>query len=185
MVEKTWDDSAALSTAPIFDDAVYLSEALGLPVTQSEDDLDAELALLARESGIEPYHFLCPPPPHDNSRALSTITVDSDRSSIHSQETQSTGFTSAPSRTSKDHMHVKERSPARRLHPQLARASLLVENYGHGQNISPVPPGEPRRSASTLSVAQSVLSNSSSVQQPPRRKKRGSALFAMFRKDSR
>jgi hypothetical protein len=57
-----WDHAVAPSTAPIFDDAVYLSEALGLPVNQNEDDVDAELALLARESGIhDPYRFIAPP----------------------------------------------------------------------------------------------------------------------------
>jgi hypothetical protein len=59
MPDHIWVHPVALSTAPIFDDAVYLSEALGLPVNQSEDDLDAELALLARESGIQdPYRFI-------------------------------------------------------------------------------------------------------------------------------
>ena len=186
MRENTGDDHVALTTAPIFDDAVYLSEALHLPVNQNEDDLDAELALLARESGIQdPYRFLCPV--QDVSRALSTLTVDSDHRSsmsIHSQETQSTSFTSAPSRTSRDQIYSSDRSSAPRVPPKLARASLSVENYGSviaGQ----VPDIQPRHSTSTLSVAPSVLSSSSSQQSHAPRRKRGSGIFAMFRRDSR
>jgi hypothetical protein len=134
MPESQEDDSGALSTAPIFDDTVYLSEALGLPIGQTEDDVDAELALLATESGIQdPYLFLCPP--QDISRALSTVTLDSDHRSslsIHSQETQSTSFTSAPSRTSKDQANHIERLPVMRTPPRVARASPTVEQQELG-----------------------------------------------------
>ncbi|KAJ4374067.1 hypothetical protein N0V83_002806 [Neocucurbitaria cava] len=186
MREPAGDDSVALTTAPIFDDAVYLSEALNLPVNQNEDDVDAELALLARESGIQdPYRFLCPV--QDVSRALSTLTVDSDHRSsmsIHSQETQSTSFTSAASRTSRDQIYSSDRPSAPRVPPQLARASLSTENYGSVTD-GPIPDIHSRHSTSTLSVAPSMLSSSSSLQSYAPRRKRGSGLFAMFRRDSR
>lgn len=186
MPAQIWDDAVALSTAPIFDDAIYLSEALNLPVNQNEDNLDAELALSARESGIQdPYRFLCPP--QDISRALSTLTMDSDHRSsmsIHSQETQSTSFTSAPSRTSRDQIYSTERSLAQRALPKFARTSVSVGDYDHAME-SPAPSIQQRHSISTPSVAQSALFSSSSLQTHPPRRKRGSGLFAMFRKDSR
>ncbi|KAH7402496.1 hypothetical protein BKA66DRAFT_2148 [Pyrenochaeta sp. MPI-SDFR-AT-0127] len=185
MPAQIWDDTVALSTAPIFDEAVYLSEALSLPVNQNEDDLEAELALAARESGVQdPYRFLCPV--QDISRALSTLTVDSDHRSsmsIHSQETQSTSFTSAPSRTSRDQIYSTERSPAQRAPPKFARTSVSVGNYDHAME-SPAPSIQQRHSISTPSVTQSALSSSSSLQTHPPRRKRASGLFAMFRKDS-
>ncbi|KAF1842353.1 uncharacterized protein K460DRAFT_358972 [Cucurbitaria berberidis CBS 394.84] len=185
MREHTGDDPVALGTALIFADAVYLSEALNLPVNQNEDDVDAELALLARESGIQdPYRFLCPV--QDISRALSTLTVDSDHRSsmsIHSQETQSTSFTSAPSRTSRDQIYSPDRSPAQRVPPKLARTSLSVDKYDQAME-GQVPGSQQRHSTSTLSVAPSTLSSASSLQSRAPRRKRGSGLFAMFRKDS-
>lgn len=190
MPEPTWLHAAALAAAPIFDDSVYLSEALGLPVHQTEDDVDAELLLLARESGVQdPYRFLSPP--HYISRAISTMTVDSEpRSSmsLHSQETQSTSLTSAPSRTSRDHLYT-ERSPARRAPPPLTRTSLSADRHTIALDTS-TPKMEPSHSTSTLSGPLSALSSSSSLQeqqqqQPPQRKKRASNLFSMFRKDSR
>jgi hypothetical protein len=184
MPDHIWDLPVALGTAPIFDDAVYLSEALGLSINQNEDDLDADLALLARESGIhDPYRFVSPP--QSISRAISTMTLDSDtRSSrsIHSQETQSTSFTSAPSRTSRDQLFPSERPSAKRTPLKLARAPPSVENYEQplGRPVS----GMTSRQSSTLSIAPPVVSSSSS-QQAQRRKKRGSAIFSMFRRDSR
>jgi hypothetical protein len=169
------DDHGALTTAVIFDDVVYCLEALNLPASQTEDDYDAELALLARESGIQdPYQFLCSPP--DLSRALATMTPDSDhRSSIsvHSQETQSTSITSAPSRTSRD------RTP-----PKLARVAPVVETHDHSIDQSPLGVKQ-RLSSSAWSVSHSVLSDSSASSTPARRRKRGSGLFGIFRKDSR
>jgi hypothetical protein len=175
------DDHGALTTAAIFDDAVYASEALDLPAHQTEDDFDAELALLARESGIQdPYQFLSSP--RDVSRALSTMTLDSDHRSsmsVHSQETQSTSFTSAPSRTSRDQIQHSDRSPAPRTPPKVALAP-------HDETAgAPVAVVEQRLSSSTLSTSQSVLSDSSASSTPVRRKKRGSGLFGMFRRDSR
>ncbi|KAF1838810.1 hypothetical protein BDW02DRAFT_338103 [Decorospora gaudefroyi] len=183
MPDRIWDRTVALSTAPIFDDAVYLSEALGLPINQNEDDLDAELALLARESGIhDPYRFVSPP--QSISRAISTMTLDSDQRSsrsIHSQETQSTSFTSAPSRTSRDHLHSSERPSAKRVPPKLARSPQSAESYA--QAIERPGSGVRSRQSSTPSITPSVLSSSSSQQAQPRRK-RGSAIFSMFRRDS-
>jgi hypothetical protein len=188
-----------LGTSAIFDDAVYLYEALDLPVNQTEDDLDAELALLARESGIQdPYRFLGLP--QDVSRALSTLTLDSDQGSslsVHSQETQSTGFTSAPSRTSRDHVHSGERPAGQRMPPRNALAARATDCNGM-LATSPVetdiceqipgsasPEDKGRNSASNLSVAQSMLSSSSSVASLAPRKKRASGLFGMFRRDPR
>ncbi|KAF1945082.1 hypothetical protein EJ02DRAFT_478066 [Clathrospora elynae] len=186
MLDQIWDNTVALSTAPIFDDAVYLFEALGLPADQSEDDLDAELALLARESGIhDPYRFVSPP--KSISRAISTMTLDSDHRSsrsIHSQETQSTSVTSAPSRTSRDHLHVTDRSPPQRAPPKPARATETVENYGRVAE-RPTSGTRSRQSSSTLSVVPSAHSSSASSKHAPARRRRGSALFSMFRKDSR
>jgi hypothetical protein len=186
MPEPHMDDHGALSTATIFDDAVYCSEALGLAVDEAEDKVDADLVMLAAESGIEdPSQFLCSP--HDISRALSTVTLDSDHRSsvsIHSQETQSTSFTSAPSRTSRDQAHHSERSPAMRTPPKPARTSTLVEHQSPAIEVSPARV-EPRSSSPTLSVSQSVLSDASSQSTPVPRKKRASGFFGMFRKTSR
>lgn len=185
MADLIWDHTAALGTAPIFDDAVYLSEALRLPVNQNEDDLDAELVLQARESGIhDPYRFV--PPPKTISRAISTMTLDSDQRSsrsIHSQETQSTSFTSAPSRTSRDHVYSTDHPTAKRAPPTLTRASHSVENCQKA--IDGPESGIQSRQSSTLSVAPSVISSASSSKQAQPRKKRGSAIFSLFRRDSR
>ena len=181
-----WNESTVPSTAPIFDDAVYFSEALNLLRNQNEDDVDSDLVLLARESGIhDPYRFLCPA--KDISRALSTVTLDSDHRSsmsIHSQETQSTSFTSAPSCTSRDHIYPIERSPAQRIPPKLARASLSAENYTQAMEGA-MPGMQQGHSTSTLSIAPRAVSVPSSPPTLPPRRKRGSALFAIFRKDSR
>ncbi|KAF2823595.1 hypothetical protein CC86DRAFT_299039 [Ophiobolus disseminans] len=185
MREPGGDDHVALSTATIFEDAVYLSEALSLPVDQTEDDIDAELVLLAQESGIQdPDQFLYPP--LDISRALSTVTLDSDhRSSIsvHSQETQSTSVTSAPSRTSRDQIYRSERSPPQRMPPRPARASLTIEHPTLAINALASDAKE-TPSRSTSSVSGPILSSSSSSTGPAPRRKRGSGLFNMFRKDS-
>ncbi|KAF2030292.1 hypothetical protein EK21DRAFT_112013 [Setomelanomma holmii] len=183
MPEPQRDEHGALTTATIFDDTVYWTEALALAVNQNENDVDAALALLAQESGIDdPYRYLCPP--QDISRALSTMTLDSDHRSsmsVHSQETQSTGFTSAPSRTSKDQV-ASERLPAQRVLPKVAPMSPTVEHHDPPMD-GPLASIQQRQSSSTLSVAQSVFSGSSSSSGPAPRKKRAS-LFGMFRKDS-
>ncbi|KAH4298871.1 hypothetical protein HBH64_017560 [Parastagonospora nodorum] len=179
------DDHGPLPTAAIFDDAVYCAEALQLPADQTEDSVDRELALLAEESGIqEPCNFLYVP--HDISRALSTVTLDTDtRSSIsvRSQETQSTSFTSAPSRTSKDQVQNSERMPVMRSPPQHARASPMVEQPDLLLDTSPTAI-TPRFSSSNLSVSKSVLSDSSSSSNPNQRKKRAGLLGLFSRKGS-
>ncbi|CAN9241285.1 unnamed protein product [Alternaria alternata] len=184
MPDRIWDETAALGTAPIFDDAVYLSEALGLPMNQNEDHLDAELALLARESGIpDPYRFV--PPPKTISRAISTMTLDSDQRSsrsIHSQETQSTSFTSAPSRTSRDHLFSSDGSTTKRVPATLPQPTCIVENP---KTVAERPECDFKsRQSSTLSIAPSVVSSSTSSRQAHSRKKRSSAIFSMFRRDS-
>lgn len=178
------DQHGVLSTATIFEDAVYLSEALKLPVNQNEEDVDAELTLLARESGIQdPYRYL---PQRNISRALSTVTLDDSdhRSSmsIHSQETQSTSIASAPSRTSRDHVYSPERSMAPRFPPKFGRAPPSDSSaQAMDGSIDSSKPRQP----STVSMSPSVLSSSSSLSSQPSRKKRASGLFGMFRKESK
>lgn len=171
----------AFTTLQIFDDATYLREALSLPVNQSEDDIDAQLALLARESGIEnPYQFLCPV--QDISRALSTTTTGSAHSSslsIHSQQTQSTGFTD-PSRTSREQPYAKRLSP-QQITPTLARASIAVDSP---MEYFPSNFKQRHSTASTFSAAHSMSSGASSLHKTSTRRKRASFL-SMFRRDSR
>ncbi|KAF3037169.1 hypothetical protein E8E11_004228 [Didymella keratinophila] len=160
----------ALTAMQIFDDATYLREALSLPVNQSEDDIDAQLALLARESGIEnPYRFLCPV--QDISRALSTTT------------TQSTGFTD-PSRTSRDQPYVKH-LPPQQVTPTPARASRASIAVESPTEYSYFPANFKQRhsTTSTFSAAHSMSSSASSLQKSSTRRKRASFL-SMFRRDS-
>lgn len=186
MTDQTRDEPGTLSTATIFDETIYLSEALNLPVHQNEEDVDAELALLARESGIQdPYRYL---PPREISRALSTVTLDSDHRSsmsIHSQETQSTSFTSAPSRTSRDQVYSSDRPPAQRPTPRPARASDSIDGHDTAATVTPTFV-QPNFLESTPSIAPSVVSNNSSASSstPAPRRKRGS-IFGIFRKESR
>jgi hypothetical protein len=186
MPDPQMDDTGALSTATIFDDAVYYSEALGLAGDETEAKLDDELVMVATERGIEdPVRFLSAP--HDISRALSTVTLDSDRRSsvsIHSQETQSTSFTSAHSRTSRDQSIQTERLPAMRTPPKPARTSPVVEHRSPVVDVSPTRL-EPRLSSPASFASQSVLSDSDSQVTPVPRRKRASGFFGMFRKTSR
>ncbi|KAI4620599.1 uncharacterized protein J4E87_007287 [Alternaria ethzedia] len=184
MPDRIWDETVALGTAPIFDDAIYLAEALGLPMNQNEDHLDAEVALLARESGVpDSYRFV--PPPETISRAISTMTLDSDQRSsrsIHSQETQSTSFTSAPSRTSRDLIFSTDGSTTRRAPPARSQITSPVEK---SRDFVDRPESDfQSRQSSTLSITPSAISSSASSQQAQPRKKRGSVIFSMFRRDS-
>ncbi|KAF2795512.1 hypothetical protein K505DRAFT_273099 [Melanomma pulvis-pyrius CBS 109.77] len=191
MSEPGGDYLADLSTAPIFHDAIYLSEALGLPEGQDEDSVDAHLAMSARESGIEdPYRLLCPDL-HDISTSLSTMTVASDlRSSmsIHSRETQSTGITSHPSRTSKDNGYMESTLILRTLPPPSPmRGSTSFECYDTVlDRFRPSARHRPSSSTYSASRANSALSSApSALPKPiPRKHKRASSLFSMFRKDS-
>lgn len=186
MTDQTRDEQGTLRTATIFDEAIYLSEALNLPVNQNEEDVDAELALLARESGIQdPYRYL---PPREISRALSTVTLDSDHRSsmsIHSQETRSTSFTSAPSRTSRDQLYNSEWHPIQRPTPRPARASDSIDGHDAAATVTPTFV-HPNFSDSSPSIAPSVVSDHSSASSstPAPRRKRGS-IFGVFRKNSR
>jgi hypothetical protein len=186
MPDPQMDDAGALSTATIFDHAVYCAEALGLAGDEGEAKLDEELVMVATERGIEdPARFLCEP--HNISRALSTVTLDSDRRSsvsIHSQETQSTSFTSAPSRTSRDQPIQTERLPVMRTPPRPARTSPVAEHQSPAIDVSPTRL-EPRLTSPAPSTAQSVLSDSDSQVTPVPRRKRTSGFFGMFRKSSR
>lgn len=166
----------------IFDDAIYLREALGLPANQSEDDIDAQLVPLAREAGIEdPYRFLCPV--QEISRALSTTTIGSAHSSslsVHSHQTHSTGFTD-PSRTSRDQPYVK-RLPPQQTTPTLTRASVAHDST---MDYFPVNLKHRHSNTSTFSAAHSLASSASSLEKTGMRRKRASGLFSMFRRDSR
>ncbi|KAJ4992652.1 IBR domain-containing protein [Stagonosporopsis vannaccii] len=172
----------ALTNMHIFDDAAYLRDALGLPASTSEDDVDAQLALQARESGIEdPYRFLCPV--QDTSRALSTTTIGSAHSSslsVRSHHTHSTGVTD-PSRTSRDqsHVHVK-RQPPQQTTPTLARASIAHDST---MDYFPATFKQRHSTASAFSAAPSVSSSASSLPKNSTRSKRASFL-SMFRRDS-
>lgn len=171
----------ALTTMQIFDDAAYRRDALGMPVNQTEDDVDAQLILLARESGIaDPYRFLCPV--QDISRALSTTTVGSAHSSslsVHSHQTQSTGVTD-PSRTSREQPQVR-RLPPQQTTPTLVRASVTLDST---TDYFPADFKQRHSAASTFSAAHSMSSSSSSLQKTNTRRKRASFL-SMFRRDSR
>ena len=180
------DFFADLTTAPIFDDAVYQAEALLLPVNENEDDLDTQLALAARESGIEdPYRFLCPGT-HLIPSSMSISSLQSEQRSsmsIHSRETQSTNFTSPTSRTSRDHPDM-DQPPVLRSPLSLAPASPLQDQDPGTEHF--LPSIRHRHSSSGFSAANSILSTTSSARKPSTRKhKRGSGLFSMFRKDSK
>lgn len=187
MPESRGDFFADITTAPIFDDALYLSEALLLPVNENEDDLDIRLAVSAREAGIEdPYSILCPETANI-STSMSTMSLQSEQRSsvsVHSRDTQSTSFTSQPSRTSRDHAYA-EQTPARRTPPPLSRGSLSLDHYDIVMDRFR-PNVRHRHSSSAFSASNSILSNASSSRKPATRKhKRGSGLFSMFRKESR
>lgn len=166
------------TTALIFDDGVYFAEALALPASQNEDEVDAELAVLAAERGIQhSYQFLCPP--QYLARALSTMTTDSDHRSsrsLHSLETESTGCNSAPSRLSREQLFSKQWLPVRRAPPERKRASQPVQVY--------TPTTGSVHTKPIVSVATSALSSSSPVQPPPPRRRRASVLFSLFRKEA-
>ncbi|KAF2270957.1 hypothetical protein CC78DRAFT_484591 [Lojkania enalia] len=175
---------SGLTPAPIFDDAVYQAEALHLPHGQSEDMLDEQLVLAARDSGIgDPYHFLCPDV-NDVSTAMSTMTVDSElRSSMsmHSRESQSTGITSHPSRTSKDGPFL-EQSPTLRAPQPAVQPSHSLDYYDAVMSRLRPSIGH-RHSSSSTSATNSILSAGSSISKLGGRK-RSSGIFSMFKRDT-
>lgn len=177
------DEFADLSSSLLFDDAIYRREALGLPINQTEDELDERIAVEARESGIEdPYRYFTPEP-QDLLTAISTLTVSSayrSSMSIHSRESHSTGFTSDPSRNSKD-QHLDNLS-APRLQPQ-PRTSLCLENYDSLlEKFRPTM--RHSRSSSTASTAGSTsLSSTLNIPGTSIKRKRGPSLLSMFRRE--
>lgn len=183
MADPAPDYLADLTTAPIFDEDVYRSEALNLPESETEDQLDAQLALEARNAGIQdPDHFLYPDV-HDISTAVSTMTVSSaprSSMSIHSRETQSTGITSHPSRTSRDYPYV-ESAPA--LRPGLLpRMSMSSDDY-YDSMMGRFRSNARHRASHSLSGPSSLAPPKPAT---PRKHKRSSGygLFSMFRRDS-
>ncbi|KAF2196062.1 hypothetical protein GQ43DRAFT_476657 [Delitschia confertaspora ATCC 74209] len=187
MSETGGDDLSNLTTAAIFDDAVYHTEALRLTEFQHEDALDEHLALAAREAGIEDlYSYLCPKTP-DISAAMSTMTVSSvHRSSlsIHSHDTQSTGVTSHLSRMSKDTFYKDQLSPAHslplpRMSSSLEYSDLVLQRFR--------PAGGLRYSSSNASRSGSIFSDVSSLPTPtlPKQKRtKTTGMFSMFRRNS-
>ncbi|KAF2440251.1 hypothetical protein P171DRAFT_435081 [Karstenula rhodostoma CBS 690.94] len=182
MTDAEGDSFAVLTTAPIFDDRLYFAEALLLQDGETDELVDSRLTVAAKESGIEdPDLFLIPRPVLlDISTALSTMSLRSDQRSsisVHSRETQSTTFTSLPSRSSRD------KSPMSRMPPPLVRASFSVDR---NDAIPESPPSSMRHRHSTsgFPTSLSLQSSASSVQgQSARKHKRASALFSMFRKE--
>jgi hypothetical protein len=189
MPEIAGDPLAGLTTAALFDDAVYQSEALRLADDQNEDDIDAQLAVAARDAGIEdPYRFLNPEA-HDVSAAVSTMTISSaprSSMSIHSRDTQSTSVTShhSASRTSRD-ISFMESSPVFRA-PSIVRASHSMDSYDSGI-YSLQPSMRPKPFTSTVPGATTFPATSSPLKPTPRKVKRSSGLglFSIFRKESR
>ena len=177
------DEFADLSSSLLFDDAMYRREALGLPVNQTEDELDERIAVEARESGIEDSYRYFTPELQDLSTAISTLTVSSayrSSMSIHSRESHSTGFTSDPSRNSKD-QHLDNLS-APRLQPP-PRTSLCLENYDSLlEKFRPTM--RHSRSSSTASTAGSTsLSSTPNIPGTSIKRKRGPSLLSMFRRE--
>jgi len=159
------DEFADISSSLLFDDAIYRREALGLPVNQTEDELDERIAVEARESGIDD--------PYRSSAYRSSM-------SIHSRESHSTGFTSDPSRNSKD-QHLDNFS-APRLQPP-PRTSLCLENYDSLlEKFRPTM--RHSRSSSTASTAGSAsLSSTPNIPGTSIKRKRGPSLLSMFRRE--
>lgn len=177
---------ATLSTATLFDDAVYFSEALNLPLNQNEEDLWNELTMRAREAGIEdPYRFLCAPAAQNISSAISsTSTGNSEHTSsasIRSQETQCTGVTSTSraSRASRDQAYYSEPQSAQRTPAKLAQNSLSVDNVGA---VFVSLSFRQRHSTSSVPRSRPLIP---APRRSSMRHQRTLGLFAMFRKGSR
>ncbi|KAF2275077.1 uncharacterized protein EI97DRAFT_451300 [Westerdykella ornata] len=186
MPDDAGDILAELTTAPIFDDAVYLSEVLELPANETEDDLEARLAALARKAGIEdPYRFLCAETQQTAIEDSATSASSAHRSSLslYSRDTQSTGVTSHLSRASRDLpgpplegvLTIRASSHA----PRSSFSSLdyydsMMERFRSNA-----------RHQSSASAPDAIPYGSSvSPKLAPRKLKRASGLFSIFRKDS-
>lgn len=181
------DYLADLTTVPIFDDAVFCSEALNLPNGQTEENIEFELVAAARDVGIkDPYRFLYIPAnnlsnvPNDESSTTAS-SLHRSSMSIHSRDTQSTGVTSPLSRTSKD-ISTLDSLAARRISSRVSVSS----DDGYDNMMRRFRYNARHRTSSNVSDVPSVSSFSSSQSKTTRPKqKRASSLFAMFRKDSR
>ncbi|KAF1975400.1 hypothetical protein BU23DRAFT_72921 [Bimuria novae-zelandiae CBS 107.79] len=171
-----------LATAPIFDDRLYLTEALLLGDSENEEDIDAQLTAAARERGIEdPDLYLIPQPALlDISTAIAAMSLKSEpRSSlsIHSRETQSTTQTSLPSR------HSRDKSPMSRMPHPLVRASFSTDrNEATSDHFRT--PMRHRHSASACPTSMSLPNPSLIKSHSTRKTKRASGLFSMFRRES-
>lgn len=180
MTDAGGDSLADFTTAPIFDERLYFSEALLRQHGETDEHVDAQLTAAAKESGIEdPDLFLIPRPAVlDISTALSTTSLHSEQRSsvsVHSRETQSTTYTSLPSRSSRD------KSPMSRMPPPLVRASFSLDR---NDAVPETPRGAMRHRHSTSGYSSSP-SLQSVQSQSGRKQKRASALFSMFRKEQR
>jgi len=187
MTDAEGDVFASLVAELIFDDGTYCSEALLLPPHESESDLDARLLAAARECGIDDADQVLIPDTRYISTSISNMSLPSvQRSSVsvHSRDTQSTAFTSQPSRNSRDHPSG-EQSHVIRSPPLLTRQSLTLETRDALSEA--FRPGiQHRHSTSGFSIANSLRSDDSSLRPHSTRKsRRASGLFSMFRKDSR
>ncbi|KAF2747466.1 hypothetical protein M011DRAFT_44514 [Sporormia fimetaria CBS 119925] len=171
-----------LTTAPIFEDAVFLSEALQHPECQTEEDLDAQLAALAQTAGIEdPYRFLSPTT-QAFAQEESSTTIDSDprsSTSLYSRETHSPALTS---RTSKD-FPQRDTSPAQRT-PQLSGRSSLAYEDCYDTMMKRFRINARDRPSSFASDVVSADSGSSSVSCSRKPKRGGSGFFSIFRSSS-
>ncbi|KAF2488879.1 hypothetical protein BU16DRAFT_553641 [Lophium mytilinum] len=168
-------------TATLFDDAIYQREVLSLPECKNEDELDQEILEEARQLGITVTQDLAPDL-HDISTALSTFTVSSERRSsmsVRSHESHSTGFTSDPSRNSKD--QCADNHPASPSFPP-PRSSISIENRGFSVDV-PRPTMRHAQSSSTTSKAGSARSLLLVSERPGLKRRRGSSLLSMFRRE--
>ncbi|OCK77945.1 hypothetical protein K432DRAFT_384252 [Lepidopterella palustris CBS 459.81] len=178
------DDVVDVTSSLVFDDTVYRKEVLSLPEDQTEDELDERIANQAKESGVEdPYRYFSPEL-QDLSTAMPSLTVSSEHRSsmsIRSRESQSTGFTSDPSRNSNDHHHLENPHSTRNA-PQ-PRSSTSFENYDAVlDKFRPVIRNS--YSSSTYTTAGSTHSPSSTSKPTSIKRKRGPSLLSMFRRES-
>lgn len=179
------DFFADLTTTPIFDDAVYFTEALLLSSAENEDHLDAQLAMAAELSNIEqPWKILHPEPAPPavlaHTSAMSFQSEHRSSLSIRSQETQSTGYTSQHSpRTS------YERPTAdRRFLPSLSRISISTEPSSYlVANQSPRSSPQQTSSTSSFSAVNAVFAPTRPLMM--RKTKRASVFLSKFKRTSR
>ena len=186
MPDSTGNLFADLTIAPILDDALFFSEALLLFSHETEDDVDAQLAMAAREIGIEDAYRYLYPDALDLSTSMSTLSLHSEQRSsmsIHSRETQSTGLTSQPSRSSRDNPSIPGPSPVLPSAPPFLRAfgSLDANHDANARLSSPI---RHCHSTSTSSGPYPSL-GLFPVPKPSGRKHKRASMFSFFTKDPR